>query len=164
MKVLIVENEPLLADHLKDLIKNAVPGTEFFPPTDSIKDTVTTLKKHSPDLIFMDIELMDGNAFSIFLETPVYAPVIFATGFNQYIMNAFDNNGVAYLLKPISQEKVNFAIRNFQSRKSLFISSAFQEILSHINAQKKNTYKNHFLVKHGQKLIPVRTSEINHFL
>lgn len=163
MLVLIVENEPKLATHLKELIQNAMPHATFLPGAGSVRETLLLLKSQTPDLVFMDIELADGNAFSIFRETTVKAPVIFTTGFNQYYMNAFENNGVDYLLKPISQEKVSHSIQNYHFKKDLFISSALHEILSRISEPSQKAFRQHFLVKQGQKLIPVRSCEINHF-
>lgn len=164
MIVLIVENEPLPADQLKDFTRKAAPGTVFLPYATTIRDTVHLLHIHTPDLIFMDIELSDGNAFNIFRETEVKAPVIFTTAFNQHFMSAFEKNGINYLVKPITQDRVNNALKNFASKQSIAVSTALPGILSELfEQQQQRTGKTHFLVKQGQKLIPVRISDINHF-
>ncbi|RZL05088.1 MAG: response regulator, partial [Hymenobacter sp.] len=54
-----------------------------------------------PDLIFSDIELLDGNAFAIYEQVPVGCPIIFITAYDQFLLQAFQGQGIAYLLKPV---------------------------------------------------------------
>ncbi len=84
----------------------------------SILDSVQSAKSFfsSPrkiDLIISDIELRDGNAFEIFEESEIPCPIIFTTAYNQFWMQAFETNGIAYLLKPFGLEKFKGAWDKF---------------------------------------------------
>ena len=69
---------------------------------DSIGDSVKWLKNHeSPDLIFSDIQLSDGLSFEIYKQVQVNCAIIFTTAYDEYMLNAFQTNGLDYLLKPI---------------------------------------------------------------
>lgn len=56
-------------------------------------------------LILSDIELLDGNAFEIYKRISVSCPIIFTTAYNEFLMDAFETNGIEYLLKPFSFER-----------------------------------------------------------
>ncbi|HEY6502962.1 MAG TPA: LytTR family DNA-binding domain-containing protein [Chitinophagaceae bacterium] len=164
MKILIIENEPIHAEQLKSFISNIKDDCSFFPVVTSIRESIILLSTVTPDLIFMDIELSDGAAFDIFRETTVKSPVVFTTAYNQYMTDAFDNNGIAYLLKPIRQEMVEKAFQNLDKTRDMFQPTGRQYQYESLKAlQEKKPYKTQFLVKQGQKLIPVKTTGINHF-
>ena len=62
-----------------------------------------------PDLIFSDIELLDGNVFVLYEQFRVTCPVIFTTAYDQFLLPAFRGNGIAYLLKPFEYEQFHEA-------------------------------------------------------
>lgn len=164
MKILIIENEPIHAEQLKNYISHVKNGCSFLPLASSIRESILILSSVTPDLIFMDIELSDGSAFNIFNEIAVKSPVVFTTAYNQYMTEAFDSNGIAYLLKPIREEMVSKAFQNLEKTRNMFHATGSHSIYEEfrkLHAAKQ--YKSQFLVKQGQKLIPVKTTEINHF-
>ena len=59
------------------------------------------------DFIFSDIQLGDGYSFEIFKKVSVNSPIIFCTAYNQYALEAFENNGIDYILKPF--DKISIA-------------------------------------------------------
>lgn len=163
MKILIVENEPLQAAQLQSFVRKAMPKAIFLPVAASIRETVQLLNAQEPDLIFMDIELADGNAFSIFKQIEVRSPVIFTTAFNQYFASAFENNGVDYLVKPVSQDRVTSALHHSVRLKPKHSVQELPVILEKIVEKQPRSYRSYFLVRQGQKYIPIRTADINHF-
>ena len=64
-------------------------------------------------VIFMDIHLEDDLCFKIFSECTVESPVIFTTAYNQYAIEAFNANGIAYLLKPYTNDDLKAALDKF---------------------------------------------------
>src|SRR4051812_45177107 len=98
MKVLIVEDELLLAKHLKKTLLEIEPGAQVSAVTQSVEETVNWLQGNKmPDLVLMDIELADGQSFDIFKLVTVTAPVIFTTAYDEYALKAFKVNSVDYL-------------------------------------------------------------------
>ncbi|MGQ1946955.1 LytR/AlgR family response regulator transcription factor [Geofilum sp. OHC36d9] len=107
-KALIVEDEPLLSRALRKQIENLRPGIIIDDELRTVEDTVKWLKVNpEPALIFMDIQLADGVCFSIFDQADVSnKAIVFTTAYNEYAIEAFDTNSIAYLLKPIKTEEL----------------------------------------------------------
>ena len=163
MKVVIIEDEKLLAEHLTILLQKideSITVVNFF---DTITASVNAFKEGlNADLIFMDIHLADGNSFEIFNQIQLEIPVIFTTAFDNYAIQAFKQNSIDYLLKPIALKELQFALDKFKKQQQLgnkdLISSialAYQQI--------NKEYKTRFLVKLGQTIETIPTEEIHHF-
>jgi two-component system, LytTR family, response regulator len=76
----------------------------------SYKEAVQMISETSPELIFLDIDLTDGDGFQVLNETPKNVKVIFTTAFDEFAIRAFDVNAVDYLLKPIDPARLDEAI------------------------------------------------------
>jgi DNA-binding LytR/AlgR family response regulator len=105
IKILIIEDEIPARKKLKRFIEEVNSSTEIIAELDTVQSAVDFLKNHQSDVIFSDIELLDGNAFEIYQQISVSCPIIFTTAYDQFWMDAFDVNGIAYLLKPFSKER-----------------------------------------------------------
>ena len=163
MKAVIVEDEKPSAEHLSMLLQRLDPTIEVVQYLDTVKGTVQAFQEGlQADLLFLDIHLADGNSFEIFSKIHIETPIIFTTAYNQYAINAFKQNSIDYLLKPIALKDLAFALEKFKKQtqttnKSLIdsISAAYQQM--------NKPYKNRFIVKKGQAIESISTSDIHHF-
>lgn len=114
IRVIIVEDEPHAQAELKRILTKEAPGFAVVATADGIESAVLEIEKHQPDLVFMDIQLSDGQSFDIFSRTEVRCPVIFTTAYDAYTMQAFKSNGIDYLLKPIEPEDIRKALDKFR--------------------------------------------------
>src|SRR5690606_37499043 len=122
MKILIVEDEKLAAERLQTLVHEYDSSIEVVAWLESIEDTVDYLKHHAqPDLILMDIHLIDGHSFEIFKQVRVDRPVIFTTAYDQYALEAFKIFSIDYILKPVSLRSLAAAINKYKSLSQPFI-------------------------------------------
>lgn len=163
IKALIIEDESLAAKRLETMVEKCDASIQIVDKIPSVKASVQWLtKNHAPDLIFMDIHLDDGISFSIFDQVTVDAPVIFTTAFEEYMIKAFKVNSIDYLLKPICQEDLSFAIDKFRKLKlSSYYFSAGDKVS--IENLKKSIIKSRFLVSSGSKIISIPVEEIAYF-
>lgn len=116
MRYAIIENEIHALEHLQKMISDLRPEWELVFTASTIESSVKNLDSTKrPDLIFMDIELDDGNSFEIFEKVKVDIPIIFTTAYDSFCLQAFKVNSLDYVLKPISMEDILFAIRKFES-------------------------------------------------
>lgn len=162
-KAIIIEDETLAAKRLEALVNKCDKTIEIIQKLSSIKASVQWLKQNpSPDLIFMDIQLDDGVSFSIFDQVSVDAPVIFTTAYDEYTIKAFKVNSIDYLLKPINQEELTFALEKF---KKLQLSSYHMsnDGEASIENLKKSQVKSRFLVTSGTKFMAIPVEEIAYF-
>ena len=98
IKILIIEDEIPARKKLKRFLEELDSTAKVIAEIDNVVSAVAFLKSTSVDLIFSDIELLDGNAFEIYKEVSISCPIIFTTAYDQFWMNAFESNGIAYLL------------------------------------------------------------------
>ena len=164
MKILIIEDEPLVARDLKGLIEKLEPGAELLGPLSSVNSSRRWFVDHLvPDLILSDIQLSDGISFEIFEDLHLHCPIIFTTAYDAYAIRAFKLNSIDYLLKPIDVHELEIALKKY---KALTVVSTLSEQLKGVmgpwgGAQKK--YKERFLSLHRNALVPVKADEIGFF-
>jgi DNA-binding LytR/AlgR family response regulator len=76
-------------------------------------EAVEKVEELQPDLLFLDIQMPGLTGFVVLQSIPpsvVMPLVIFATGYDQHAMAAFDANALAYLLKPVESERLAQAL------------------------------------------------------
>ena len=165
MKVLIIEDEQRTAQNLQAILCELEPNIQILGILDSVEGAIDYLgSQPMPELIFMDIQLADGQSFEIFQEVEVRAPVIFCTAFDEYALQAFQVNGVDYILKPFDRESVGRALAKVKNLQNFFQQSPSSlEKLAGLIHQLKPAYKSNFLVGHRDKLLPVAVQDVAYF-
>ena len=119
MKYAIIENERYARENLQQIVSRLRPTWQLTFTAVSVEESVACLKQHSDvKLLFLDVELVDGNCFDILHSVKIEIPVIFTTAYNQYALQAFQLNSVDYLLKPITQSSVEVALNKLESLSS----------------------------------------------
>ncbi|HHB78931.1 MAG TPA: response regulator transcription factor [Saprospiraceae bacterium] len=157
--ILIIEDEIPAANHLKSLIEKYLAQADILEILDSVEGAVSWLQTHpKPDLIFMDIQLADGQSFDIFTQVNIQCPIIFITAYDEYAIHAFDVNGLDYLLKPINLERFQMAIDKYRRHTQ---TPNYNEILQEIRSF--SDYKSRFLVKQGDQFIVIPVAQIASF-
>jgi|SRR5690242_6494394 len=161
MRILIVEDEILLAKELRKLLVSIEPSAEICGTTQSVEETVYWLKQNKqPDLVMMDIELADGQSFDIFKQVHLEAPVIFTTAYDEFAIKAFKVNSIDYLLKPIKESELRSAIEKFKKTKEHPPISIMELMKKIEQLGNKRGYRSRFLIKLGQKMVSIDISDV----
>lgn len=172
MKALIVEDEPLAAERLQDLLLKH-PSVAVLAVLNSVAETTDWLAQNpAPDLIFADIQLTDGLSFEIFDAVPVSSPIVFTTSYDEYALKAFSLHSLDYLLKPIKPADLARAVDKYdfwrsqsqstQQQQSEVQLLKMQQMFEQL-APNRQTYRQRFLVTTGEQLLPIAVSEIAYF-
>jgi DNA-binding LytR/AlgR family response regulator len=160
MKILIIEDEKPAAEKLQKALAKADGNIQFAGIINSVSASIDYFKTHpQPDLVMMDIELTDGLSFKIFDSIQLNCPVIFTTAFDEYWQEAFEHNGIDYLLKPIKQDKLEFALNKYHSLQKHFAAN-LRQLLHWQQQSPASNYKKRFLVKRGIDYVAVKTDDI----
>lgn len=166
MDIVIIEDEILAANKLEQLVLQYDPNYKVLAKTRSIKGTIDWLNTNGfPDLLLMDIHLLDGNSFEILKTIDLECMVIFTTAYDDYALEAFKVNSIDYLLKPIHFSKLEKAFQKLEFlQKNLGVpqSQKLNNLISFLE-QQHVPYKDRFLVKSGSKMFSIPTQQINHF-
>ena len=152
MKVLIVEDEITATKKLEALLKRIKPGIEILAKLESVKDTVGWIRQNpKPDVAFFDIQLSDNVSFEIFKQCDVTFPVIFVTAYDDYLLQAFEQNTIHYILKPITEEKVREGLEKFDRLSEHFRS---------YNRPETTDSRDILLVRKGMSFVPLSINDI----
>ena len=163
MKVLLIEDEKSASDRMQRLLKTIDNDIEIINVIDTVEEAINWFANNPhPDLVFMDIQLLDGMSFEIFKEVDIKAPVIFATSFNNYAIEAFKVNGIDYILKPVDIEELKKSLNKFKQLKSNFTRNDEKQVDNLYKSMNIITpaCKNRFLLKRGQSFVSVAADDI----
>ena len=168
MNILILEDEEPAARQLTQLLAQA--GHPTPPPVlRSIEKALAWLQANPlPDLILSDIELLDGNVFSLYEQFPVTCPIIFTTAYDQYLLAAFRGNGIAYLLKPFTLEQLQAALAKYERLRTGLAApaapslspEAMRELAQALRQNSQPQYKQRFSVRMRNGLYLLQTTDI----
>lgn len=160
MSILIIEDEANAYDILRKRLLKIAPAIKILAHLKTIVESINWFKNHEePDLVFLDVELADGQSFEIFNHISITCPVIFTTAYNQYAIKAFSLNSIDYLLKPISEEDLKKALEKFQQMKVNFVKLEFGA-LNRLLQKKNRKSRQRFLVNSGEKYFFIKTAEV----
>ncbi len=145
MKVLIIEDEAINIEIITDHILRYNDKIEIVASLQSKEEVEKWYETNEQvDLVFSDIELLDGNVFSLLKTNIIKSPIIFTTAYNTFYQDAFDVNGIAYLLKPISYNKFSKAMEKFESLQNKEVDwKRISETIHGLN----NNYKERIIIK-----------------
>ncbi|MFZ4796788.1 MAG: LytR/AlgR family response regulator transcription factor [Bacteroidia bacterium] len=164
MKIIIIEDEAPALNRIKKMVLELQPNATILATADSIESAVIAINDNpETELLLMDIELADGQSFEIFNRININCPVVFTTAYDEFALKAFKVNSIDYLLKPIEKEELKLALEKFKTiYQNNSNTDSLKLMLEQINLN-KNTKKERFLVKLGDRLISVSTNDIAYF-
>jgi two-component system LytT family response regulator len=187
LHVLILEDELPAAERLQRQLHEAAPGAQVLTVLDTVSGTLEWLRTHpAPDLILSDIQLADGLSLEVWEQAVVASPVIFTTAYDAYAIRAFQANSIAYLLKPVKLTELQAALtklhhwpgaalpKEVRSENEKVTANADSSSLLHsaLNLERlldtltrpARPYKTRFLVRQGEQLLPLPTTEAAWFV
>lgn len=112
MKILVVDDETLARERLLRLLIRVVPEAEVDEAGNG-RQALELVASGQPDLLLLDIQMpgLDGLGVAAALQDMPEPPaIIFCTAYDQYALDALDKQAVAYLLKPVREEKLRSAM------------------------------------------------------
>lgn len=114
MKILIVDDSRLARKELSGLLQNS--RYEIIGEAGDVQTAVATINNLRPDLVLLDINLPDGTGFDVLEQSDHTPGVIFTTAYEEHAIQAFEYNVLDYLLKPITQDRLDAAIGKLAAR------------------------------------------------
>jgi DNA-binding LytR/AlgR family response regulator len=155
IQVIIIEDEAPARKKLHRFLNQLDEEVTVLAEFETVTEAVDYLQgKPTIDLILSDIQLRDGHAFEIYSQVEVCCPIIFTTAYDQFWMEAFETNGIAYLLKPFSFERFQKAWNKYRLLgKSTGLQSALLQKLQHLVGQERPapaSYKSRLAISSGK--------------
>jgi len=152
LRVLIVDDEPPARERLRSMLVET-GGFEVAGEAGNGVEALTLVDRLTPDIVLLDVRMpgIDGLEVARQLATQPEPPaVIFTTAFDEYALQAFESEAIAYLLKPIRAEKLRAAL----AKAGRLTRPQLQQVAS---AAREPAKRSHIGVRgrDGLKLIPV---------
>lgn len=164
MKILIIEDEALVAKDLMSRLNKLVPHAHIAGPLSSVAASIKWLSEQpQPDLILSDIQLSDGTSFEIYETLHLQCPIIFTTAYDEYAIRAFKLNSIDYLLKPVDVKELEAALNKYKTLSAETVLSEQMKALMDTWGTKQKKYKERFLSLQRNTLVPVLTDTIAYF-
>jgi len=166
IRIAIIEDEIPARKKIKRLLDEVDGQIKIITEIDTVTMSVAFLQNNTVDLIFSDIELLDGNSFEIYNQVSISCPIIFTTAYDQFWMNAFDTNGIDYLLKPFSKDRFQKAWKKFLLLKQA--PNVDDQLLSRLTmvieqSFTKKSFKKRLTVQNHQGIYFLDTNNITYF-
>ena len=163
IRVLIVDDEPLARQRIRDLLKKD-SSFEIIGESGNGIDAISQIQERSPDLVFLDVQMPELNGFEVLETVGVenIPQVIFVTAYDQYALRAFEVHALDYLLKPFDrnrfEEALDRARDHLEMRKNGEFSTRLREMLHEVKAETK--YLDRLIVKTEGRIFFIKTDEI----
>lgn len=140
IKAIIVDDELGARESLSKMIEKNCKQIEIVAKADSMLSAFEAITNKEPDLVFLDIEMPNGNAFDLLEKFKnINFNIIFTTAYDHYAIKAIKFSAVDYILKPIDPEELVSAVKRFEERigQKNSLDKQFKTLLSNVRPENK---------------------------
>lgn len=147
---ILVDDEANARENLRLLLGEFCPEVNILAEASNVDDAVNLIEKHSPKLVFLDIEMPKKNGFHLLDSfNEITFEIIFVTAYDHYAVKAFEVTALDYLLKPLEVKRLQDAVQKVDQ------TSNFEHKIEQFNALKANRkdikkiaipYKNNYAI------------------
>lgn len=143
VRCIVVDDEPIARESLKSLLESYCPEVQVTGESGSVEGALALIRGQHPELLFLDIQLLDGTGFDILKKLDHHHyKVIFVTAFEEYAITAFKFSAIDYLLKPVNPEELKVAVEKVQdSLDRVARENRMEALLENLNAISGNQRK-----------------------
>jgi two-component system LytT family response regulator len=172
IRTVIVDDEPLARRNIRLLLKDE-PEIEISGEAASGCEALALIRKHSPDLVFLDIQMPEMDGFGVLenLEAEQLPVIVFVTAFDHYALKAFEFHALDYLLKPFDDARFEKALRQakrqIEQREVKDLSTRLVALLEGrdgptVETTGKPGHVSRLLIKSSGRVFFLKTEEIDY--
>jgi len=155
LKAIIVDDEPYCCETIATLLEES-QDIEIVSVCHNAADALVAIRKYSPDIVFLDVEMPKMNGFEMLEHLPqVNFEIIFTTSYDQYALKAIRFSAIDYLLKPVDEEELRTAIQKVIQRSQKPITQQLEILLQKIHQPSTPINKIAMPTMEGLQMIPV---------
>jgi two-component system LytT family response regulator len=164
IRVLIVDDEPLARERVRNLLKQE-PDVEVVGECSDGEEAVETVRRLNPDLLFLDVQMpkLDGFGVLEMLGPEQMPTTIFVTAYDRHALRAFEVHALDYLLKPYDRQRFQTAMERARAHLRRPPAGEVNERILALLAdvQPKRKPLDRLVVKSGGRVAFVKMEEID---
>jgi len=137
--VLIVDDEPEARFLLRSLLSE-IKNVHVIGEADNAEKALYFLVEHYPNLVFLDINMPDKTGMELvelLRKRNVDVPVVFVSAFEEYAVEAIQNEVFDFILKPIDQNELRNIVEKYQRLDKKDLPAKLMEVLNAIKEESK---------------------------
>lgn len=159
----IAEDEPLIRREIRDMLAQLWPQLSVVAEVGDGLAALQSIERATPDIVFLDIQMPGLNGLEVAQRLSGRAHVVFVTAFDKYAVAAFEQGALDYVVKPISQARMQVAIERLRSRLTEVPADLgrIAELLREI-VPTESKYLKWLTVPHGSELRVVAVEEVSY--
>ena len=115
---IIAEDETILRDELAEMLGSLWPELNLVAKVEDGVAALAALDKHSPDIIFLDIQMPRLTGLDVARQATHRCHVVFVTAYEEFAVNAFEQGAVDYVLKPFTAGRLATTVARLKSKLS----------------------------------------------
>lgn len=115
IRTILIDDEYLAIAELTHMLQT-YPEIEIIDQAQDGNTALEQIRKHQPDLIFLDISMPEKDGFELLADLDEAPMVVFVTAYDQYAIKAFEVNALDYLLKPVNKERLKEVVQKIKGQ------------------------------------------------
>jgi len=116
IRTIVIDDEKPSRDALCNYLNEYIPDVEVIATAGTAKLGLAAIRKHKPDMVFLDIEMPNGNGFDLLRQLGMIDfKIVFVTAYSEYAVRAFRLCATDYLLKPVNIKELTEAVEKVRN-------------------------------------------------
>jgi two-component system LytT family response regulator len=158
LKAIIVDDEPYCCEILAAMLESDCRDVSIVDISSNGYNALSAIKHHSPDLVFLDVEMPRMNGFEMLEQLPsINFHLIFTTSYDQYALKAIHFSAIDYLLKPIDREELKKAVQKVKDRFQTTLPQQLEILMAKLSKTPNGLSKIALPTIEGLQMIPIDT-------
>lgn len=160
----LLDDEPLALDRLTRLLTTAHPQVQTIGTATDPVEALPQVDSLRPDILFLDIQMPELDGFAVASRLTHQPLILFTTAFDQYALQAFETNSIAYLLKPVAPAKLEQALAKVEAiRGGSQPTPNIANLLNQLATRLTPAYPERISSRTGDRTEFIDLSRITHF-
>jgi two-component system, LytTR family, response regulator len=143
IRIIIVDDELKSCQNLERLLLDFCKNVEILALCQSVDDGVEAIRKHSPDLVFLDVQMKGETGFDLLTKIqPINFEIVFATAYSEYAIKAFRFSAIDYLLKPFDVEDLKAVVEKVDQKKTANnVAGRIEQLIANLKPASSKQFK-----------------------
>jgi DNA-binding LytR/AlgR family response regulator len=169
LEAIIADDEEQLRIYLKSKLFELWPELRICGEAENGIEALDLIESIQPAIAFLDIRMPGLSGLEVAQKIKANCHVVFITAFDQYAIEAFENEAVDYLLKPVTDKRLAKTIKRLKKQISAIssppndFSQTMDRLLTALKERQPGGYLKWIKVRHGEEVRLISIDEVCYF-